>query len=293
MKKNKDTNLGILSLLGAAASWGTMGVLVRFLNKEITPFSQVLFRYIVALGLSSLPLVLKKRKLNLASKKDYLLMLFVGIFGYGITNIFYTLAMINTTISAALFIFSLYAVITPIFAIVFLKEKLSRKLIFSVLIAILGGLFIFNPTGLLQNFKGNIYALIACILTSFYYVGVRALSKKNNSELITSWSIFLGVLILLPLSFIFERPLALKISPISWLFVFLFALANFTAYYLCNIGFSKIKASIGSIVLLMEPVFGTVFALLIFFEIPGISIIIGAVLIILSVVYLNLGKFKT
>ncbi len=288
----KTINVGILALLGAAASWGTMGVLVRFLNKEITPFSQVLFRYIVALLLSLIPLLSKKRSLKLAHKKDYLLMLFVGVFGYGLTNVFYTLGVLNTQISAALFIFSLYAVFTPILSAIFLKEPISTKLIKSIILALLGAIFIFNPAGLLQNLKGNIFSLIACLLTSFYYVGIRLLGKRNNSEITTSYSILLGVVALTPLSFIFEKPLSLTISPITWVLVGVFALANFVAYYLCNIGFSKVRASTGSVILLMEPVFGTLFGLLFFFEMPNISTLIGASLIVGSVVHLNLGKSK-
>ncbi|OGD54121.1 hypothetical protein A3J78_02490 [Candidatus Beckwithbacteria bacterium RBG_13_35_6] len=287
--KNK-INLGILALLGAAASWGTMGVLVRFLNREITLFSQILFRFIAAFLLSSIPFLLKKRKFKLASKKDYFVILIIGVFGYALSTVFYTLAMLNTTISAGTFIFSMYILTTPILAFLLLKERVNPRLGKALIIALIGAVFIFNPTGLLINFKGNFYALIGSLLFAVYLIGSRYLNQKNSPEVVTLYSILLGVMVMLPIAIIFEKPLSLSISLYSWIFVFLFALANFSAFYLANIGFSKVKASTGSMILMMENVFATLFALVIFLEMPSITTFLGAILIISSVVYLNLGK---
>jgi drug/metabolite transporter (DMT)-like permease len=69
--------------------------------------------------------MVQKEKIKI-TKKDYWLLLFLSVYGYALTNLFFTFGMLYTQISNALFIFYSFSIITPLLAFVFLKEKINR-----------------------------------------------------------------------------------------------------------------------------------------------------------------------
>ena len=57
------------------------------------------------------------------AKEIHGVLLIATVFGYALTNVFFTYGILLTQVSNALFLFYSYAVITPTLGYVFLKEK--------------------------------------------------------------------------------------------------------------------------------------------------------------------------
>ena len=143
-----DKAKGIWFLLVAGFLYSWMGILVRFLTAENVPqISQVFLRYIIAFLGAFTYFKVTKSKFKFY-KKGLGLLIAVSVFGYGLTNLFFNLAMANTQISTGLFIFSLFAIITPILSFVLLKEKANKYNFIGLFIS-----FIVEKTRYIQNVK--------------------------------------------------------------------------------------------------------------------------------------------
>ncbi len=281
---------GYIFLFLAALFYASMGALVKGLSISIGPYSQTFLRLIVSGILTFLLAYTTRKKLTLKSQKDYLIILFMGIVGYGLQIIFFTLALYHNTISNTSFIFSSYPIFSALFAVFILKEKLTSRIIFS-LVLLLGGLFfIFDPQTLGTSLEGNIYALLGGITFALYIVGSRFLTKQGNgANAVTLWSVGLAVATSGIAAFGTEH-VTLNLPFQAIIFLLAFGFLNFAAYNVMNKGFETVEASKGSIILMTEPIFGASIGFLLFSEIPTPRFLLGATLILIATF---LDVFKT
>lgn len=285
-------NRGYIYLIGAALSWAAMGILVKFLSHELNPFSQTFLRLIVSAILTFILVKIKGLPLKLKSTSDFPLAILMGIFGYGISIIAFTFAFYYTSIGNVLFIMYLYPIVAAIVAHFVLKEKLHSTYWIAAIILTIGLLFIFNPSNLIQGLNGNILALISGLTFVIYIIGSRILSKRGNTpETITLWSVCLAV-ITAGFGAIFFEGITLRISPEAWLGVILFGFLNFLGWNLVNKGFKYVKASTGSVILILEPIVGTLLGIIFFKEIPTPLFLLGAIFVILSI-YISTRVYDT
>ena len=282
----------ILSIILASILFGTIGVLVRLIDIEITPMTQSFLRGGAALLLIVIFSIPKNNDFFKITKKDIPYYILSGVFGYGMMLAFFTLSVINTSIANTFFLMFTESFFVVIIAAIFLKEKITKDLLITLILGFLGVFFIFSPQSLGTNFVGNLYGLAAGFVYALYIVVGRHVGKKYSSSTNTIWSFIFGILFLLPVTFLFENPFALSISAFTWFLVFLMGAIISSAYFLLNYGLKNITAGYGGILLLLEPVSAVLFALLFLGEIPTGSTIIGSFLIMTGVVYLTYRKTK-
>lgn len=276
-------NKGYLYLLLAAFSYASMGILVRAISIDTGPFLQTFLRLIIASLVITALLLARKKPFALQHTEDYPMIMLMGSIGYALQIILFTLAIYHTTIGNTLFLMSGYPIITAILAWMFLKEKISKQLLFSFLLLCGALLLIFQPSGPGTSLIGNLYALGTCITFSLYIIWSRILSKRGNApETITLWSICIGVLISGIAAGVFET-ITLALSPQTIFFLIIFGILNAAAFTFVNKGFAKVKAATGTMILMSEPMIGSFLGLLFFQEIPTVPFLIGAALLLFSV----------
>lgn len=280
---NKIMNKGYLYLLLASFSYASMGVLVKAISIDTGPYLQTFLRLIVAALLTAGLVAIRKKPFILKNKSDYPLMLLMGIFGYGLQIILFTLAIYNTTIGNALFLMSGYPIIAALLAYLFLKEKISKNLLIAFVIMCVSLFIMFQPGGAGTSLLGNIYAVGVSFTFSFYIMWSKMLSKRGNSaETITLWSVSIAVLVSGIAAGFFET-ITLSLSTQSLVFLIAFGILNASAFNFVNKGFALVTAGIGTMILMSEPIIGSVLALIFFQEIPTLIFLIGAALMIFSV----------
>ena len=102
MKKTKSF-LGIFFLLLSAFLYSIMPIMIRLLKVGgLPPMTQVFSRYIFALISALIYFFITSSKFKI-EKKDILFLLLVSIFGYALTNLFFTYGVIYTSVGNALF----------------------------------------------------------------------------------------------------------------------------------------------------------------------------------------------
>lgn len=282
-------NKGYLFLVLASLCYASMGVLVKVLSIDTGPYLQTFLRLVVSLAITALIVLARRKPLLLKHPKDYLLMFFMGSIGFGLQIILYTLAIYHNTISNTLFVMSAYPIVTAILAYFVLKEHITKRLWVAFILLACALFLLFDPTDLGKYLLGNTYALGVACTFAFYVICSRIMSKRGNSaETITLWSVGLAVLVSGLATQAFET-ITLDISTQSILFLVLFGLLNASAFNFINKGFSTVNASVGTIVLLLEPIIGSLLGLFFFQEIPSLLFMLGAIIMIIAI---YLATFK-
>ena len=281
--KKQTQNTGNLYLLSAAFAYSTMPILIRFLDAgNIPPISQVAMRYGFAFMIAFIYFVLiKKNKIELSKISPFLIL--VSVVGYGTTNLFFTKAILATTITSALFAFYTFALITPVLGSVFLKDKLKPIHIGALIVSAIGLSLLFDLSG--GKTTGILFGLLSALTQSGYLIGTRKLKDLEPGFILLSSTFFgfiaIGLLALILETNFYTTQLA-SLSPSTWLATILFGLLNFIGWFLMSKGFQLAKASTGSLILLVENLFAIIFGYFLFSEIPTLGVVIGGLLILTS-----------
>lgn len=273
---------GIICLLSSALIYSLLPVLIRFLDAEkIQPMSQVLMRYLFAFLAAAGYFYWSKTKF-VWEKKSLLLLILTAVFGYALCNLFFTYGMLFTQVSTALFIFFSFAIMTPILAMIFLKEKVNKFNIIGLIISLLALLMLFQPNALATWKVGGLFALLAALGQSFYLIARKKLMQYSSSQLLMT-SAGCGIITLALLVAWFEPGFYTSVPLINgktWLAAAVAGVMNFSGWFLMTKGFGYVKASVGSLIMLVENVFVAVVGYMFFREVPTIIALFGGLMIL-------------
>ena len=177
---------GILYLLASAFIYSSLSIFIRFLNAaKVEPSAQTLMRYLFAFLIAGAYFKLSRTKF-IFDKKNLLLLTLTAVFGYALTNFFFTYAIIHTQVSTAMFIFYSFAIITPILAFIFLKEKANKFNFISLGLGTISLLLLFQPNALSTWKLGGLFALLCAIGQSFYLIARKKLHQYSAQQLMVT-----------------------------------------------------------------------------------------------------------
>lgn len=290
-------NKGFFYLTLAAFLYSIMPVMIRLLGMNgIPPISQVSLRYVIAFFCALFYFKFFTRTQFTFPKKHLSVLLFAGIVGYGLTNVFYTIGVLNTFVSTTLFLFYIYAIIAPILGFILLKDKVNKFNVISLALSFIALLLLFQPTSFITWKVGSAFAFLSALTQASYLIARKKLTDYRASYMMLI-NTFLGSLVVGALglfvdhSFYFNGGI-LHVSATTWLVTVIFGIDNFAAWLTMTKGFEYFHTTSASIILLSELVFGVFFAFLFFNEIPTAATFVGGILIIISSVLVIL-KGKT
>lgn len=197
---------------------------------------------------------------------------------------FFTYGILLTQVSNALFLFYSYAVITPILGYIFLKEKLGFSNVTASLISIVGLVLLYQPNSFATWKIGGLFALLSALGQSAYIIARKKLPEYSAGFMLLANTV-VGVVVVGIMSLVFENQFYFQyqlsqISLHTWTVTVLFGIDNFFAWLAMTKDFEYFQATMGSLILLTEIIFGVVLALIIFAEIPTMVTLFGGVLIL-------------
>lgn len=282
-------------MLISAVLYSIMPVLIRFLGTSgLPPMTQVFFRYSIAFGAAIIYFFLTSKTKIKMQKKHVPTLLIATIYGYALTNVFYTYAILNTQVGNALFLVFTFAIIAPVLGFFMLKAKLNTYNIIGLLMTLVALFCLFQPNAISTWRIGGMFALATAVGQALYVV-LRKKLTLYPANLMMLLNTGVGVIIVGTLSFLMEQSFYFtdgiwEISLQGWIVTFLFGLVNFFAWLTMTKAFEYLSAATGSIVLLLELLIGLVFAFIFFGEIPTTLTILGGALIALaSVIVIKKG----
>ena len=249
------------------------GIIVRILSSDIHPFLIVFYRSIFGL-IIIIPIFLKERDVFISSYRYlHLFRAFLKILA--LTSFF--LAFKSVSLSDVVSISFITPLLIILGSIIFLKETPTKKHIIFSFIGFIGILIILKP-GFSSIPDALYWALIGAILSACIQLILKKMSNKDKPNTLTVWNLLCTV----PLAFIpalffwttlsFEMFILLTIQGLIGVLNMLFitkAMSMVDISYLAPYDFLRL------------PII-SIFAFMMFDEIPSASTLLGALIIFLS-----------
>lgn len=266
---------------------GVVGVLVK-LVQHLDIYSIVFFRASIA-SIFILLVILFRRKIKELSIVSPLQTLLVGVF-QGLSIFLYFSSVLNTSVSNAIFLLYTAPIFSVFLAKFFLKEKIEKETIIGIIITLAGIIFILDPRTFSLNSSqtlGNIMGLASGFFYSAMALTAKPIMNKKTGYYTAFWQY-----VIISLMFVFF----LKVNSANvlfenwWKLLTIGILCTGIAFILFMEGVRKIKAQKIFIVTALEPLVGTVVALIILKEIPSLMTVIGAILILYGVYRITYKK---
>ena len=269
--------------------FGAAGVFVRTLTSYGFDNGTIIFaRVSFAMLIMFILILIQDRKLLKIKIKDVPIFIGTGIIGMLGVNLFYNEAIDNLTLAVSAVLLSTAPVIVVLLAAVIFKEKITKRKVSCMILAI-GGCIL--ATGMLEeSVTISLYGLVVGIGSALFYAlysifSRMASNKHYDTYTIIFYSVVLITLVMLPfadLSVIGDFALAKPLNNIFFLF-FHSTCATVLPYVFLTLGVKHMEAGTASILASgTEPVAAVIFGLLIYLEIPTVLMVIGLIITIIA-----------
>ena len=286
--------IGIILMLIGQFSFSINDVIVKLsvneLNSKFSTFNVLFIRGIITTFLIFIYLKIIERKkiLKILTIKNYHKR---GIYEV-LTAVFFFIGLITLPVATVYTLLMTNPLFVTLFAYFFLKEKVGIRRWGAVVIGFVGVVFVINPADINFSFL-FIFPIIAAIFLTIRDIATKKIiTKSNNFEIIFITSILVTVFSgFISLFIDFE----ITINQLPYLFISGFFL---TIGYLCaamTIYYAPLSLTASSRYSVI--IFGIIFGYIILNEIPNINMLIGAIIITASGIFVikrekELGKIK-
>lgn len=278
----RTTILASLALLGMAASWGSTFFMTKDLLERVPTLDFLAVRFAIA---SVAMVLVAPRALARLSPESRRHALVLGLL-YGGAQILQTTGLAHTPASVNGFITGLYVVLTPLFAALLLRTRITSMTWVAVVLALLG-LAVLTLDGVSIGY-GEAITLVSSAVYALHIVGLGAWSKPDQA---LGMSI-LQIIVIAAVCFVATAPNGLVIPDhgLDWLAIVYMALV---AGALAMLGQTWAQAHLSptraAIIMSSEPVFAAGFAVGFGGESATARMLIGGALVLTAMLVVEIG----
>ncbi|WXL27599.1 EamA family transporter [Ectopseudomonas mendocina] len=262
---------GAALLALSALLFALMGVGIREVSEHVNNETVVFARNLVGV-LFFLPLVMIKGRRALKTKrlKSHLWRTFFGL--AGMYCFFYALA--NLPLADAMLFTYAAPVFTPLFAYLWLKEPITKRMIATSVIGLFGVLLVAKPSSAIFDAQALV-GLAASMLAAFAFVSIREMSDTEPaSRIVFYFALFSALISAIPVTWAWQ-----PISTGSLTLLLVIGLLATTSQLIMSKAYSLAPPGVIGPVSYIAIVFAGMIAWLRWGETPDISSLIGAGLI--------------
>jgi DME family drug/metabolite transporter len=203
----------------------------------------------------------------------------LGGFAMSLGFVAYIVSMTQTTVANVLFIISTQTIWLAIFGYLFLKEKISLKTLFSIILAMIGIVVMIRGSLGTGSLFGNLVALFIPINFAFLILLIRKFIKLDLIP-----ALFYGGIIIIVVGFFMSK--TIMISPHDLLISFILGTFQHACGFICVVlGARSTPAVTVGLLMLSEALLGPFWVWLFLNEIPPISVFIGGSIIVAAVIF--------
>lgn len=277
-EKLKSMDRGALFMLISALLGALNGAVAKLLSQSIDPLEIVFYRNL--LGFIIILLTLKKFSVTIDTSKLHLLFL-RGFFGaVAMVLFFYTIATIP--LGEAVVLNKTSPFFVTILAYYLMKETISLRTFFALIIGFLGVIFIMKPFGIEISLE-HILGVLGGFFAAAAYATIKRIKDIYDARVIMLS--FMGVGMIIPLALSIFTPLVtlqLYTNPMIWLLLGLMAVISTTSQWFLTRAYSISKASIIGVVSYANIPFAIGFGVMLGDLMPDMYTFIGIVLIVVG-----------
>jgi drug/metabolite transporter (DMT)-like permease len=256
-----------LAVLGANLIYGINYTVAKGVMPEfIAPFAFILIRVVVtAIIFTVIDLFIKSPPIE---RKDLIKLAMCALFGIAINQLmFFKGLSITSPINAALMM-TTNPIMVLIVAAIVIREKITAGKVGGILIGITGAITLilfgnhFNING--GDVKGDIMVLINSLSFGVFLIIVKPMMQKYHAITVMKWIFIFGIFYVFPFGYTeFRQTDFLSFPTHIWLSVaFVVIVTTSIAYSLNTYALKNLSASNVSSYIYLQPLFATLFAIL-------------------------------
>lgn len=302
LKKEYSQIAGVLIALLGAVMFSTKAVFVKMAYLHgVDSVTLLLFRMVFSLPFFGLIafIVSRKKQAYQPTKKDYGLILFLGIAGYYLASLFDFLGLQYITASLERLILFTYPTMVVLLGVFLFKEKLTRHQIFALLLTYVGIAIVFADNQDITSHHdlvlGSILVLLGALAYAIYLVGSGQLLPKMGTWRYTSYVLIVSCLAVIVHYLVINKGLGRFDYP-RQVYIIAFFMATISTVIptlLVAEGIRLIGASNTSIVGSTGPISTIILAYVFLGERLTLIQISGGVLVLVGVLLISLQKYKS
>lgn len=267
--------------------WGSNFVFGKMLVQDFSPamltMLRLLFIVILLMAIS-----LYKKHFKRVQKSDLLAVFFLGVIGVFINQYSFFVGLQTADPTTSALILATTPILTGVLAALFLKEKLTMRMLIGSVVALIGIYFVVARGSLssLHMDKGLLWIILTMITFSIMIIMTRLLSQRIDPLTITLYSNIVGFIVSSPFAFILDNPIQISAKMSDWLLligtaVVVHGLANL----IWNTKIKYVDAAKASVLSNLEPFVAMIMGLILLYkpitgsEILGSLFIVGGVIL--------------
>ena len=265
MSDGKEAWVTSLSALSAVALWGLAFPLIQIGLEDFSPIMLGFLRFVLASALMLVFIVLMYSFEQVATtvRKEWKPLLILGLLYVAIPNVAQNIGLQGGTSSIASVIQSSGPVMTLIFAVLLLKERMTSMKALGTVVAMTGTVLLVASGGISlqdEDFTSNVFILISAASYGLAWVSAKRMLERNPPVLIIGLSLLFGTA-LLAVAVPFESPMVFEVntdSAVNLLVLGLLCGSISSLLYLSSL--EKREVSKMAFFIYLMPVFASVFA---------------------------------
>ncbi len=292
LSKSKFLILILLPIL----FWACAFPFIKILLEELSFINLTIMRFVVVCIILLIFIPLQSKRLNVLQKKDIIPIFLLGFFGVIGYHLGLNYGEQFVSAGAASLIIATIPVFVAIMSIVYLKEKITIKKGFGILLSLLGVVIIslYGSAGAkieIDYIYGAIGVLFAALMGAFYTIAGKKMLKRYTGLSLTVYAMLLGSIGLIPFINTDLPTQIMNLSFTSWgALIFLGIFSTITAYTLWYIALETKDASEISPYLYGIPVVSTILSYFLIDERITLFFILGGILVITGLYLVNSKK---
>lgn len=277
-----------LRLFAVALLWGCNYVISAYLLRSFSPIL-LSFTRIVFTSIFLLIIALISKGLQKPSRAEWKWLLYVGIFGTLLNQVFYFTGLHHSTAGNASLLIALSPLATAILSRIFLKEKLTFYKVTGSILGLMGVIIIVlfgSGSAGFDLSQGDIYLLLAMLTLSISIIFIRKLSNTLSPFAITVYSTLLGTFLMSPAALVEHAAGLSHFSHSIWLWILLMLagmVAQGLAGFWWNNGVAVIGAGSASMIMNIPPFFALLIAHFFLGDAIHAGQIVGGMLVLVGV----------
>ncbi len=284
---------GYIIVLSGTVVWAMTSIFIKILLTRygMEPLSLAFWRvFIMTAFLFAALRVLNANQLRIASGSG-IVFLFSGLIGVALHQIVWITSVQYNGAAVATLLVYIGPAVVAVFAWRFLHEKMDRTKLLALALTLIGCALVSRAYDLRQV-QLNILGLIVGIGTGFtfatYTLLGRIATRRNSAWTSLFYPFLFGTLFLLPANFFTRDFFPLRASLDGWaVLIFLALVPTLGGFASYTIGLTHLPASVVSLLAAFEPVSTAIFAYFVFGEVLDAPQLVGAGLILCSVILLR------
>ncbi len=267
--------------------WGSNFVFGKMLVQVFPPalltMLRLLFIVLFLIGLSSY-----KKHFKRVHKSDLLAVVFLGVIGVFINQWSFFVGLQTADPTTSALILATTPILTSVLAAIFLKERLTIRMLMGSVLAFIGIYFVVAKGNVssMHIDKGLLWIVLTMITFAIMIIMTRLLSHRIDPLTITLYSNVVGLVVSIPFAFLLDTPLQISSKMSDWAFLIGTAVVvHGIATLIWNNNIRYVDASKASILSNLEPFVAMIMGLILLYkpitgaEILGSLFIVGGVLL--------------